>query len=137
LFFVDLPGRNERKDTISIHIKKRKQSVEGIDLDMLADATQGYSGSEIEAAVKDAMHMAWATPDHRLTTALLLAEVRKTIPLSESMNEQIDGIKKMASRMRFASNESLNANLNRRGKKVAAAKPGTPTENLIDEPGVD
>lgn len=134
LFFVDLPGRDERKEIFDIHIKKRNQSLDSIDLDMLADATPGFSGSEIEAAINDAMHMAWNSKDRKLTNKLILAEVNKTIPLSEALTEQIEGIKKLASRMRFASDNSLNSSLNRRDKKAKVIpKNGVVAADLLDE----
>lgn len=55
LFYVDYPAKEERADILRIHLKKRKQLNSEIDINSLADSTEGYSGSDIEAVIKDAV----------------------------------------------------------------------------------
>lgn len=54
LFFVDLPNQAERKQIFAIQLAKRKRSPGDFDLDKVAAAAKGYSGSEIDAAVQGA-----------------------------------------------------------------------------------
>src|SRR5580765_5416960 len=47
IFFVDLPAPGNRREILTIHLRKRCLDPADFDLDALADATQGLSGSEI------------------------------------------------------------------------------------------
>ncbi|HAH87478.1 MAG TPA: hypothetical protein DCL60_08925 [Armatimonadetes bacterium] len=51
IFFVDLPDRAEREDILKIHITKRGRKPEAFDLKTLAEASEGFSGAEIEEAL--------------------------------------------------------------------------------------
>lgn len=56
VFSVLPPNRDERKEVIRIHLRKRKQSMlKGEDLEKLLDSSKGYVGAEIEAAIKEAV----------------------------------------------------------------------------------
>ena len=58
-FFIDLPAHDERVEIFKIHLEKRKRNPDDFDLDKLADATPGFSGAEIEAAVVEALYDAF------------------------------------------------------------------------------
>ncbi len=88
IFFVDLPDAEVRKDIFEIHLAKRNLVVDLFDLDKLANATNGFSGSEIEQAIVAAMYTA-ASQSLPLTTPILLQEIVHTSPLSVVMAEQI------------------------------------------------
>jgi len=60
IFFVDLPSAVNRKMILEIHLRKRGLDPAKFDLDELAKATQGFSGSEIEQAIVSAMYSAGA-----------------------------------------------------------------------------
>lgn len=55
VFFVDLPSVEEREDIFRIHLEKRGQFVANLNLRDLAQNCQGFTGAEIEQAVKDAI----------------------------------------------------------------------------------
>ena len=59
IFFVDLPKADARKGIFAIHLRKRGRDPEKFDLNKLAEATEGHSGSEIEQAVTSALHDAF------------------------------------------------------------------------------
>jgi SpoVK/Ycf46/Vps4 family AAA+-type ATPase len=88
IFFVDLPDAEVRKDIFAIHMKKRNLAADLFDLNKLANATNGFSGSEIEQAIVAAMYTA-ASQAMPLTTPILLQEILNTSPLSVVMAEQI------------------------------------------------
>jgi ATPase family associated with various cellular activities (AAA)/AAA+ lid domain len=88
IFFVDLPSPRNRRDILQIHLRKRSQDPTQFNLDALVEATQGFSGSEIEQAIVSAMYTAHARK-HGLTQQDLLAEIRQTRPLSVVMREKI------------------------------------------------
>ena len=60
IFFVDLPNSEIRKLIAKIHLSNRGQDTKTFDLDNIADATQGFSGAEIEQAVVAALYAAHA-----------------------------------------------------------------------------
>ncbi len=108
IFFVDLPGREARRAIFAIHLKARKQNVAEFDLDALADATEGYSGAEIEAAVLSAAHGAFArgaggggsgggsSGGVVMTTASVIECARGSPPLSVTMREAVEGLREWA-----------------------------------------
>src|SRR5258705_6787153 len=60
IFFVDLPAQQIRREILAIHIHKRCLDPAHFDLEALAEATQGFSGSEIEQGIVSAMYTAHA-----------------------------------------------------------------------------
>jgi hypothetical protein len=99
IFFVDLPAAEERSDIIRIHLSRRRQDLDGFDLPLLVDATEGYSGAEIEQMVITAHYRA-LYEQRPADTALLTEEIKRTIPLSVSRREDIQRLRTMA-RERF------------------------------------
>ena len=88
IFFVDLPGREARKQILAIHLRKRQRAPAGFDLDRLADACEGFSGAEIEQAILAAMHEAFAA-GVELSNEQVLTAFRESPPLSVTMAESI------------------------------------------------
>ena len=96
IFFVDLPSTPNRHDILGIHLRKRCLLPTQFDLDVLAGATDGFSGSEIEQALVSAMYTAHAQ-GRTATQTDLLAEIQQTKPLSVVMAEKVDEIREWAS----------------------------------------
>jgi SpoVK/Ycf46/Vps4 family AAA+-type ATPase len=88
VFFVDLPGTDQRQEIFRLHLANRRRDPGAFDLRALANASEGYSGAEIEAAIVGALYRAYAARTE-LTTGQILAEIRSTVPLSRSRAEQI------------------------------------------------
>ncbi|MAQ24153.1 MAG: hypothetical protein CMK83_08015 [Pseudomonadales bacterium] len=88
IFFVDLPSEVVRRDIFSIHLRKRFQNPEGLDLDSLARASDGFSGAEIEQAVVSGLYRCQAEAVE-LDTQHLLQEIASTQPLSIVMAERL------------------------------------------------
>lgn len=95
IFFVDLPTREARVDILAVHLAKRDLDPAGFDLAPLADATGGFSGAELEQGVVAALYAAHAA-EQRLVTPHLLAEFRKTRPLSVVMAERVTALRAWA-----------------------------------------
>ncbi|PYQ56508.1 MAG: AAA family ATPase [Acidobacteria bacterium] len=95
IFFVDLPTPGERQNIFRIHLMLRKQDPAQFDLAALAQATEGFSGAEIEQVVISALYHALQkkTP---LTTDALVEAANSTVPLSIARREDIEGIREMA-----------------------------------------
>ena len=95
IFFVDLPDRDIRESILKIHLASREQRVENFDLDLLADATEGFSGAEIEQAVVAGLFAAHAKKE-ALATKHILHEAHHTRPLSVVMAEQVAALRQWA-----------------------------------------
>ncbi|UCD75721.1 MAG: AAA family ATPase [Phycisphaerales bacterium] len=95
IFFVDLPGKAVRKQIFSIHLKKRGRDPKTFALSSLAEASEGYSGAEIEQAVISALHKAFAD-GVKLTSQHVLTAVQESVPLSVTMAERVDQLRQWA-----------------------------------------
>jgi hypothetical protein len=95
IFFVDLPSPQNRRAILAIHLRKRCLDQATFDLDALAGAADGFSGSEIEQAIVSAMYTAHAQ-GRVLSESDLLAEMRQTRPLSVLMAEKVADLREWA-----------------------------------------
>ena len=95
IFFVDLPERAVRKEIFAIHLKKRGRIPQNFDLDSLARASDGHSGSEIEQAVISALHEAYSDKTE-LDTDRILAALSASPPLSVTMAESVQCLRAWA-----------------------------------------
>lgn len=95
IFFIDLPNREERKEIFAVHLKKRKRDPSALDLDALAEASEGFSGAEIEHAIVSALYTAFSKGTN-LTTGLIVEEIKATRPLSVTRKEAIAALRKWA-----------------------------------------
>ena len=95
IFFVDLPDSPARANILHIHLGNRGHDPKTFDLPALMRASEGFSGAEIEQGVVSAMYAANAV-DSSLSTEQLLAEFKRTRPLSVVMREKIEGLRRWA-----------------------------------------
>jgi len=120
IFFIDLPNADERREIIKIHLQKRPRKirkgeeislvprmVENSELEKVVKASIGFTGSEIEQAVINALFDTYK--DKRdLTVADLLKQFngKEMIPLAKTMEEDIARLRKWGEgRARSASAE--------------------------------
>lgn len=103
IFFVDLPNPAERRAIFDIHVRRRRRDPASLDIGALVEASDGFSGAEIEQAIISALYDAFYTGGD-LTTEGILASLRETVPLSRTMSERISALRGWANgRARFAS----------------------------------
>jgi len=95
IFFVDLPDKSTRELIFKIHLQKRDQDPKDFDLVLLAEQSEGFSGSEIEQAVVSSLYRALAEKK-QLDNHHLLEELMTTRPLSVVMAEQIQALRDWA-----------------------------------------
>jgi len=95
IFFVDLPRQDVRREIFAIHLKKRNRDPKKFDLGALAEASKGYSGSEIEQAVVSALHEAYADKTG-LNTECILSALRASPPLSVTLAEKVQCLRAWA-----------------------------------------
>lgn len=104
IFYVDLPSKEERQDIFKIHLEKRNRNIKEFSLEKLSNLTHGFSGSEIEEIIVSALYDAFDN-DVELQQNHLESVIQTMIPLSQTMEEQIRGIRDWAKlRARRASN---------------------------------
>jgi SpoVK/Ycf46/Vps4 family AAA+-type ATPase len=129
IFFCDLPDREDRRQIIDIHVRKKKRDPGQFDMEKLVEATVDFSGAELEQAVIAALYDAFDTGND-LTTEGLLATLKDIVPLAITMREQIEAMREWArTRARMAA---------ARGKTPVKnqgwmARYGAPTSNLGDK----
>ena len=95
IFFVDLPGGDERREIFRIHLTRRGRDAANFDLDAFAKASEGLSGAEIAEAINSALYDAFSAQEE-LTTAFVLDALRQTVPLSKTMDQQIGALRNWA-----------------------------------------
>lgn len=96
IFFVDLPVAEVRAEVLRIHLQKRAMNAEDFDLVDVVDATDGFSGAEIEQLVVAALYTAVAE-DIALATRHLVEEAKLTRPLSVMMADRVAALRNWAS----------------------------------------
>ena len=94
--FVDLPTLEDRAAIFAVHLGKRGRDPQAFDLEQLAQAAEGFSGAEIEAAVKAALLDAFVDGQRELATGDVLKRVRSIRPTSEVKREEIEALRRWA-----------------------------------------
>ena len=89
IFYVDFPTRDEREGIFAIHLTKRNKNTNAIDVKTLAEKTDGFSGADIEAVVKEAIEVAFADKRAILTTDRLIKVIDHTFPLKVVMKDKV------------------------------------------------
>src|SRR5216684_2024934 len=89
IVFVDLPTPEDRAAIFSVHIARRGRDPETFRLEELAAAADGFSGAEIEAAVKAALLDAYLDGARQLTSDDVLRRVCSIRPRSEEHTSEL------------------------------------------------
>ncbi|MBK9263304.1 MAG: AAA family ATPase [Polyangiaceae bacterium] len=95
IFFVDLPTRAVREEILSIHLRKKRRDPTDYDLTKLGERSVGFSGAELEEAVREGLYDAFAE-GKELATEHILQALEKTFPLSRTMGDQIESLRQWA-----------------------------------------
>ncbi len=95
VFFVDLPDAAGRRRIIEIHLARRKRNAADFAIDELVQATDGFSGAEIEQLIIAAMFEAFGSGSE-LQDSHLISQARSTRPLGVLMRERIAELRQWA-----------------------------------------
>lgn len=87
IFSVTLPSTNEIKEIMAIHLRKRGHETDDVNLEEAASEAVGYVPAEIEAAVKEALVMAWHDGSKKVSSDHIKTALANMIPLSKSFGE--------------------------------------------------
>jgi ATP-dependent 26S proteasome regulatory subunit len=106
IFFIDLPGDEERRQIFAIQLARYKRDPKGFDLGELAKLSPCFSGAEIEQALVSALFTAFAD-GVELAQSHLVDALGETLPLAVTMREEIERLREWArTRTRPASAEA-------------------------------
>jgi len=121
IFFIDLPGPQERAAILAIHLAKHHRDYRDFDLARHVAATDGFSGAEIEQTVVTALYEAFAAgEDTKLEDRHLDGAIASSVPLSRSMARKIDQLRQEGTdKWRMASRQPDGTD----GGEVAMAEP--------------
>ena len=95
VFFVDLPVLEERVAILALHLQRRDQTLDSHSLEVLAEATDGFSGAELEQLVVSAMYQL-IERSAPVSLEMLLGLANQTKPLSVLMRESVQGLRMWA-----------------------------------------
>ena len=93
IFFVDLPDAKTRENIFSIHLRKRDIEITAFNLEDLVQASEGFSGAEIEQVIVSALY---AIETETLQTTDIITAIKNTKPLSIVMDKQISALRAWA-----------------------------------------
>lgn len=93
LFYVDFPNNEERKKIIEIHLKKRGKWNRDLDIISVVKDTDGYSGADLEAIVKDAVESCFVEGRKQMTTDDLKKAQKSIKSISSTLSTRIKQIK--------------------------------------------
>jgi SpoVK/Ycf46/Vps4 family AAA+-type ATPase len=97
IFFIDLPGPQERANILAIHLAKHHRDYRDFELARHVHATDGFSGAEIEQTVISALYGAFAEGENtKLEDRHLEQAIATTVPLSQSMGSRIAAMREEA-----------------------------------------
>lgn len=95
IFFVDLPSTQARMEILRIHLENKKRKPAVFDLAKLAAESKGFSGAELEEAIKEGLFQAF-DEGMELDEGHICAAMRRTTPLSRTRAEEIRQMRKWA-----------------------------------------
>jgi SpoVK/Ycf46/Vps4 family AAA+-type ATPase len=113
VFFVDLPGPEERWQILGIHLAKKNRELSkftSMKKEYL-ELSEGYTGAEIEKAVADAITRAFYANAKDVAPSHVLEALRDTKPISKIQGEKIVKLQNWAlDHARYASSYSQEQN---------------------------
>lgn len=92
IFFSDLPNSKVREEIFKIHLTKRKKDYSSFDIQKLVAMTEGFSGSEIEQSVIEALYSSYHH-DSELKQSDLESSLSETVPLSVTYKEDLEKLR--------------------------------------------
>ena len=95
IFFVDLPAAEDRAAIFRLHLERRGYRGDCLRLDEVVDASESFSGAEIEAAIVGALYRSLDSGED-LDTEMVLGELKATVPLAQARAEDIQALRTWA-----------------------------------------
>lgn len=94
IFFVDLPYEDERREIISLYVRRNlKAPISEALLGQLVQQSDGFAGSDLEAGVREVAKDAFLKGDDVVNDELFLRSFRNIVPLTKTNPERIEAIR--------------------------------------------
>jgi len=94
LFFVDLPTATERREILALYFDRHvRRTLDDALLDELVEASAGFAGSDLQAAVADVAKEAVLNGETAADAEYMRRVFRNVVPLSKTNPEAIDRIR--------------------------------------------
>lgn len=94
LFFVDLPTADERRDILSLYMRKYlKLNFAGPFADKIVELTDGFTGADLESTVRDLAYRSIANDTFVLNEENITTAFNNVVPLSRTSPEKIEAIR--------------------------------------------
>lgn len=94
LFFVDLPTDEERSEIIALYARRGlKCDIEAPLLQKLVEASDGFAGADLEAAVREVVKEAYLKGDDAVSDELWTRSFANVVPLSKTAPESVESIR--------------------------------------------
>lgn len=94
LFFVDLPTADERREILSLYMRKYLAlEFEGEFSDKIVELSDGFTGADLESTVRDLAYRTIANDTFTLTTDNIIMAFNNVVPLSQTSPEKIESIR--------------------------------------------
>jgi AAA+ superfamily predicted ATPase len=94
--FIDLPTIEDRAEIFAVHLRKRRRDPGEFDLEVLARQADGYSGAEIESAVKEALLEAFVDGQRAVRTEDVARALGGIRPIAQVKVAEIEDLRRWA-----------------------------------------
>lgn len=94
LFFVDLPTANERREILSLYMRKYLNlDFAGEFSDKIVQISEGFTGADLESTVRDLAYRTIANSEFVLGEENITTAFNNVVPLSQTSPEKIESIR--------------------------------------------
>ncbi len=94
LFFVDLPTSEERKEILSLYMRRYLDiELDGELAERLIEVTEGFTGADLESTVRDLAYRVIANSTFSLDEENMITAFNNVVPLSQTSPEKIEAIR--------------------------------------------
>lgn len=94
LFFVDLPTASERREILSLYMRKYLNlDFSGEFADKIVQITDGFTGADLESTVRDLAYRCIANESFVLNADNIITAFNNVVPLSQTSPEKIESIR--------------------------------------------
>ena len=94
LFFVDLPTAEERREILSMYMRKYLNlRFEGPLADAIVEMTDGFTGADLESTVRDLAYRQISSAGFVMDENAMLTAFNNVVPLSQTSPEKIEAIR--------------------------------------------
>ena len=94
LFFVDLPTADERRDILSLYMRKYLNlEFAGDFSEKIVQISDGFTGADLESTVRDLAYRSIANSNFVLDEENIVTAFNNVVPLSQTSPEKIESIR--------------------------------------------